>query len=63
MSKAFRYLVSAIAILTLVLGSLAMAPAARSSASVHLKSGSFIPSKPVRGGESEILHCAICGTC
>ena len=45
MSKAIRYLVSAIAILTLVLGSLAMAPVARSNASVHLKSGSFIPSQ------------------
>ena len=45
MSKAFRYLVSAIAVLTLVLGSLAMAPAARSNAPVHLRSGSFIPAQ------------------
>jgi hypothetical protein len=40
-----RYLVSAIVVLTLTLGSMAMAPAARSDAQVHLKSGSFVPSR------------------
>ena len=45
MSKTIRFLISAIAVLTPVLGSLAMAPAARSDAPVHLKGGSFIPSQ------------------
>jgi len=45
MSKTVRYFASAIVVLTLVFGSLAMAPAARSDAAVHLKSGSFIPSQ------------------
>lgn len=45
MSKAARYLVSAVVILVLALGSMAMAPAARSDASVHLKSGSFVPAQ------------------
>jgi subtilisin family serine protease len=45
MSKAVRYLVSAIAIATLLLGSLAMAPAARSDATIHLKGGSFVPAQ------------------
>jgi hypothetical protein len=45
MSKAFRYFFSAIVIMTLLLGSMAMAPAARSNASLHLESGSFIPSQ------------------
>ena len=45
LNKALRYLVSAIVVLTLTLGSMAMAPAARSDAQVHLKSGSFVPSQ------------------
>ncbi|MDQ2691676.1 MAG: S8 family serine peptidase [Chloroflexota bacterium] len=45
MNKALRYLVSAIVVLTLTLGSMAMAPAARSDAQVHLNSGSFVPSQ------------------
>ena len=45
MNKTARYLVSAIVILTLVLGTSAMAPAARSNATVHLKGGSFIPAQ------------------
>jgi hypothetical protein len=45
MSKVIKYLVSAIAILTLVLGTVAMVPAAHSDASVYLKSGSFVPSQ------------------
>ncbi len=45
MSKAARYFVSAIVILVLALGSMAMTPAARSDASVHLKSGSFVPAQ------------------
>src|SRR5688500_1637155 len=43
MSKIVRYSLSAIVILTLLLGSMAMAPAARSDASIHLKSGVFVP--------------------
>src|SRR5688572_3704927 len=46
MSKAVRYSLSAVVILTLLLGSMAMAPAARSDASsqsIHLKSGVFVP--------------------
>jgi hypothetical protein len=45
MSKAVRFLGSAILVLTLVFGSLAMAPAARSDAAIHLKGGSFVPSQ------------------
>jgi len=45
MNKAFKYFFSAIVILTLLLGSMAMTPAARSDAPVHLKSGSFIPAQ------------------
>lgn len=45
MNKTVRFLASTIAVLTLVLGSLAMAPAARSDAPVHLKGGSFVPSQ------------------
>ncbi len=45
MSKAFRYFFSAIVIMTMLLGSMAMAPAARSDATVHLKGGSFIPAQ------------------
>jgi hypothetical protein len=53
MSKAFRYFFSAIVILTLMLGSMAMAPAARSDASMHLKGGSFVPaqSKHAQGSQ------------
>ena len=43
MNKAVRYSMCAIVILTLLLGSMAMAPAARSDESVHLKSGAFVP--------------------
>ena len=45
MSKAIRYSLSAIVVLTLLLGSMAMTPAARSDASVHLKSGVFVPAE------------------
>ncbi|MCI0550486.1 MAG: S8 family serine peptidase [Anaerolineae bacterium] len=45
MSKVVRYSLSAIVVLTLLLGSMAMAPAARSDASIHLKSGVFVPSQ------------------
>jgi len=45
MSKAVRFLASAIVVLTLLLGSLAMVPAARSDAPIHLKGGSFVPSQ------------------
>src|SRR5512134_2857875 len=45
MSRATRYFVSAIVIVILAFGSMAMAPAARSDASVHLKSGSFVPAQ------------------
>lgn len=45
MNKAFRYFFSVIVIATLLLGSMAMTPAARSEAVVHLKSGSFIPAQ------------------
>src|SRR5512138_400672 len=45
MRKASRYLVTAIVMLTLVLGSMAMAPAARSDAYIHLKGGDFIPAQ------------------
>ena len=47
MSKTVRFLGSAIVVLTLVLGSLAMAPAARSGTSIHLKSGDFVPAQGV----------------
>src|SRR4026209_665081 len=43
MIKAFRYFVSAIVMATMLLGSMAMAPAAKSGASIHLKSGDFVP--------------------
>lgn len=45
MNKALRYVVTAILALTLLLGSTAMAPAARSDAAIHLKSGDFIPAQ------------------
>ncbi|HMB23058.1 MAG: S8 family serine peptidase [Chloroflexota bacterium] len=45
MRKASRYLVTAIVMLTLVLGSMAMAPAARSDAYIHLKGSDFIPAQ------------------
>jgi len=45
MNKALRYLVTAIVALTLILGSMAMAPAARSDASIHLKGGDFVPAQ------------------
>src|SRR5687768_17719258 len=45
MDRAVRYILSAVVVLTLVLGSMAMAPAARSDASIHLKSGVFIPAQ------------------
>jgi hypothetical protein len=45
MNKAFRYLLATIVVLTLMLGSTAMVPAARSDASIHLKGGSFIPAQ------------------
>lgn len=45
MNKTVRYLMSAVVILTLFLGSMAMAPAARSDAPIHLKSGVFVPAQ------------------
>ena len=45
MSKTVRYSLSAVVILTVLLGSMAMAPAARSDASIYLKSGVFVPSQ------------------
>ncbi len=45
MNKSVRFVLSAVAILTLILGSMAMTPAARSEASIHLKSGVFVPSQ------------------
>ncbi len=45
MSKFVRYILSAVVVLTLLLGSMAMAPAARSDASIHLNSGVFVPSQ------------------
>ncbi len=42
MSKTVRYIFSVVVILTLVLGSMAMTPAAPSDALIHLKGGSFI---------------------
>ncbi|HXF86427.1 MAG TPA: S8 family serine peptidase [Anaerolineales bacterium] len=45
MIKPVRYLVSAVVIAVLWLGSLAMAPAARSDALIRLKSGSFVPAQ------------------
>jgi hypothetical protein len=43
MSKALRYFFSAVVISTMLLGSVAMAPAAGSGEFIHLKSGSFDP--------------------
>ena len=45
MSKAIRYSLSAIVVLTMLLGSMAMASAARSEASIHLNSGVFVPAQ------------------
>ena len=45
MNRTVRYLLSAIVALTLLLGSVAMAPAARSESSIYLKSGVFVPSQ------------------
>lgn len=45
MNKAFRFLFTAVAAVALTLGSVAMAPAARSDASVRLKSGVFVPAQ------------------
>ena len=45
MSKVVRYILSAVVVLTLLLGSMAMAPAARSDASIYLKSGVFVPAQ------------------
>ena len=53
MNKVVRYSMSAIVILTLLLGSMAMAPAARSTATVHLKSGSFIPAQGITAQGSQ----------
>ncbi|MCC6500774.1 MAG: S8 family serine peptidase [Anaerolineales bacterium] len=43
MNKPVRFVLTAVVILTLVLGSMAMTPAARSEATIHLKSGVFVP--------------------
>ena len=53
MSKTVRFLGSAIVVLTLVFGSLAMAPAARSGTSIHLKSGDFVPAQGVAAQGSQ----------
>ena len=53
MNKVIRYSVSAVVILTLLLGSMAMAPAARSTATVHLKGGSFVPAQGVSAQGSQ----------
>jgi len=45
MNKTVRYLFSDMVVLTLILGSMAMAPAARSEASIHLKGGVFVPAQ------------------
>jgi hypothetical protein len=45
MNKVARYLVTAIVVLILLFGSVAMAPAARSDAFIHLKGGSFVPAQ------------------
>ncbi len=45
MNKPVRFVLSAVVVLTLILGSMAMTPAARSEASIHLKSGVFVPSQ------------------
>lgn len=45
MSKTVRFLASAIVVLTMLFGSMAMASAARSDISIHLKGGSFVPSQ------------------
>lgn len=45
MSKAIRFIVSAVVVLILLFGSVAMAPAARSDATIHLKGGSFVPAQ------------------
>lgn len=45
MKKALRYSIAAIVALTLILGSVAMVPAATSNASIHLKSGVFVPAQ------------------
>jgi hypothetical protein len=45
MDRAVRYGLSAVVILTLLLGSMAMSPAAPSNAYIHLKSGAFIPAQ------------------
>jgi subtilisin family serine protease len=52
MSKAVRYLVSAIAILTLTMGSVAMVPAGGSGASIYLKRGVFVPAQLQAAQES-----------
>ncbi len=60
MNKALRYLVSAIAILTLALGSMAMAPAGKAQpAPLRMQSGTFIPSKSnlaANGGKYYIVQ-------
>ena len=60
MSKAFRYLISAIAILTLLLGSLAMAPAGKAQpAPLRLESGTIIPARvnlAANGGKYYIVQ-------
>ena len=63
MSKAIRYLVSAIAILTLLLGSLAMVPAGKpvQPAPLRMQSGTFIPAKSnlaANGGKYYIVQFA-----
>ena len=61
MNRTVRYLLSAVVVLTLVLGSVAIAPAARSEASIHLKSGVFVPSQleAPRRRAGDISSCSL----
>ena len=53
MSKAVKFLASAIVVSTMILGSMAMAPAARSGIAIHLKSGDFVPAQGVAAQGSQ----------
>ncbi|HET9912177.1 MAG TPA: S8 family serine peptidase, partial [Anaerolineales bacterium] len=63
MNKVWRYLVTAIVALTLILGSMAMAPAARSDAYIHLKGGDFFPaqSAPAQQGSQKYFIVQFAG--
>jgi hypothetical protein len=53
MSKTVRFLASAIVVLTMILGSMAMTTAARSGTAIHLKSGDFVPAQGVAAQGSQ----------